>query len=228
MLVLLVEDDADMAAILHQSLTKAGFSVEYAADGRTALRKAVARRFSLIVLDLMLPGIDGLQMCEEFRARRGATPILMITARDSIADRIRGLETGADDYLPKPFDIREFLARARALIRRDQVVRARHLGIGDLKVDTRQRAVTVAGKPIPLTKLEYGILEMLLGQVGRIVLRETLLDLLWQDRDPGSNKLEVAIRSLRRKLEQAGRPQLIQTVYGAGYTIRDEAPTPAS
>lgn len=222
MRILLVEDDLELAATLQQVLVKAGVSVDIARDGQTGLSEALDKEYSLIILDLMLPQMNGLKMCAEFRQARGTTPILMITARDSIDDRIRGLETGADDYLPKPFDVREFLARVRALIRRDRVLKTRHLQIGELKIDTRQRAVTYATKPVVLTRVEYGILETLASQVGRVVSRETLLDLVWQDREPGSNKLEVAVRAVRRKLESAGCEGMIQTVYGSGYTISEE------
>jgi OmpR-family two-component system manganese-sensing response regulator len=219
--ILLVEDDLELAATLQQVLTSAGATVDLARDGKTGLQKALDKQFSLIVLDLMLPQMNGLNLCANFRQSRGTTPILMITARDSVDDRIRGLETGADDYLPKPFDVREFLARVRALARRDRVLKSRLLRVGDLKIDTRQRTVTLGDRPIPLTRLEYSILETLASQVGRVVFRETLLDLVWQDSEPGSNKLEVAVRSLRRKLESAGCPGLIQTVYGSGYLMED-------
>lgn len=224
MRILLVEDDLELAATLQQVLTSAGATVDVARDGKTGLQKALDKRFSLIVLDLMLPQMNGLNLCANFRQSRGTTPILMITARDSVDDRIRGLETGADDYLPKPFDVREFLARVRALARRDRVLKSRLLRIGKLKIDTRQRTVSLEDRPISLTRLEYGILETLASQVGRVVFRETLLDLVWQDSEPGSNKLEVAVRSVRRKLESAGCSGLIQTVYGSGYLIEDNAP----
>lgn len=216
-----------MSSMLHQVLIGAGFLVDLAMDGNTGLRKALSRSYGVIVLDLMLPRIDGLRMCAELRKRRATTPVLMVTARDSVTDRVRGLETGADDYLPKPFDVREFLARIHALMRRDRTLKTKHLRIAALVIDTRQRTATVEGKPLALTRLEYGVLEILAGQVGRIVFRETLLEFVWQDREPGSNKLDVAIRSLRRKLEAGGMPDLIETIYGTGYRISDapcEAP----
>lgn len=223
MRILLVEDDLELAATLQRVLSSAGATVDWARDGKTGLEKAQARRFSMIVLDLMLPQMNGLDLCAAFRQGRGTTPILMITARDSVDDRIRGLETGADDYLPKPFDVRELLARVRALARRDRVLRSQLLRVGDLRIDTRLRTAAIGDRPLPLTRLEYGILEALASQVGRTVLRETLLDLVWQDREPGSNKLEVAVRSVRRKLETAGCPGMIQTVYGSGYLMEEAA-----
>jgi len=222
MQILLVEDDPEMLVMLNQVLTGAGFQVDLARDGRTGLRKALEGGHRAIVLDLMLPQMDGLSLCAEYRNRRGATPILMITARDAISDRVKGLEVGADDYLPKPFDIREFLARIQALIRRDRVLKTRRLTVDELTLDTRQRTASLGAIPVPLTRVEYGILELLMGQIGRIVFRETLLELVWQDREPGSNKLDVAMRSLRKKLAAVGKSDLIQTVYGSGYTISDE------
>ncbi|AIE83813.1 response regulator transcription factor [Fimbriimonas ginsengisoli] len=222
MRILLVEDDLELAATLKQVLKSSGVAVDIARDGQTGLEEALANEYSLIILDLMLPNLNGLKVCSAFRQSRGTTPILMITARDSVDDRIRGLEIGADDYLPKPFDVREFLARVRALIRRDRVLKTRRLQVGDLKIDTRQRTATVSDTPILLTRVEYGILETLASQVGRVVFRETLLDLVWQDREPGSNKLDVAVRSLRRKLDSAGCNGLIQTIYGSGYMITDD------
>ncbi len=220
MRVLLVEDDPDMSAMIRHGLGRSGYAVDWAADGRTGLNRALRRPYSLVVLDLMLPGMNGLEVCRELRANRLLTPILMITARDLVADRVEGLETGADDYLPKPFDFSEFLARVRALIRRDRVLRSRDLKFADVVVDTAHRTVRRAGKLIPLTRLEYDIFEILAAQVGRTVTREALLELVWQDRDPGSNKLEVAIRSLRRKLDADAEQKLIQTVYGFGYSVQ--------
>jgi DNA-binding response OmpR family regulator len=150
---------------------------------------------------------------------------MMITARDLVVDRVAGLDAGADDYLPKPFDFSEFLARVRALIRRDRVMRSRVIEFADISIDTGHCTVKRAGKLVPLTRLEYDIFEILATQVGRTVSRESLLELVWQDRDPGSNKLEVAIRSLRRKLDADSNQKLIHTVYGFGYSVRldDEA-----
>ena len=212
-----------MSAMLHQVLGAAGFSVDLALDGMAGLRKALRKGYSAIILDLMLPRIDGMRVCRELRRSGSATPILMVTARDSINDRVNGLETGADDYLPKPFDTREFLARVQALIRRNRLLKSKKLRIGDLSIDTCQRTASIAGTALPLTRMEYGVLEILAGQTGRVVHRETLLEFVWQDREPGSNKLDVTMRSLRRKLDAAGVPDLIETVYGLGYRINSPA-----
>ncbi len=220
--MLLVEDDPHMSAMIRHGLAASGFSVDWAPDGRTGFKKALRRPYSVIVLDLMLPEMNGWDVCRELRASKRLTPILMITARDLVADRVAGLEAGADDYLPKPFDFSEFLARIRALIRRDRVFKTRNLQIADVEVDTTYRTVQRAGKPVQLTRLEYDIFEILATQIGRTVSRETLLELVWQDREPGSNKLDVAIRSLRRKLDADAEEKLIHTVYGFGYTVRRE------
>ena len=219
MRILLIEDDPEMGAMLSRVLRNAQFAVDLAQDGSTGLTKAQSRRYALVILDLMLPKVDGLQVCAELRAHRNAVPILMTTSRDSVSDRVRGLEVGADDYLPKPFDIREFLARVHALLRRDRTHRSRTLTVGTLELDTRQRTVTCEGNQVRLTRLEYEILEALVGNIGRTVYRSTLLGLIWQDDEPGSNKLDVAVRSLRRKLEGAGVSGLIEAVYGCGYRI---------
>jgi len=220
MRVLLIEDDPDMSSMIRHGLTSSGFSVDWAPDGRIGLNRALRRPYSVIVLDVMLPIVNGLDVCRELRAHKLLTPIIMITARDMVPERVAGLEVGADDYLPKPFDFSEFLARVRALIRRDRVLRSRNISVDDVEIDTGCRMVSRAGKPVPLTKLEYDIFEILASQVGRIVTRDTLLDLVWQDRDPGSNKLEVAIRTLRKKIDSNAERKLIHTAYGFGYTVR--------
>ncbi len=222
MRVLLVEDDPDMSAMIRHGLSASGFAVDWAPDGRVGLARALRRPYSLIILDLMLPNLGGLEVCRELRLNQLLTPILMITARDLVADRVAGLDVGADDYLPKPFDFSEFLARVRALIRRDRVLRSRNIEIGDVEIEVGHRTVKRAGKVIPLTRLEYDIFEILATQVGRIVSRESLLEIVWQDRDPGSNKLEVAIRSLRKKLDSGAESKLIHTIYGFGYIVRQE------
>jgi DNA-binding response OmpR family regulator len=220
MRVLLVEDDPHMAAMIRHGLASSGFLVDWTPDGRSGLKRAQKRPYSAIILDLMLPEMTGWDVCRQLRAGKCLTPILMITARDLVADRVTGLEAGADDYLPKPFDFSEFLARIRALIRRDRVFRSRNLQVGDVEVDTAHRTVHRAGKLVALTKLEYDIFEILASQSGRTVTREALLELVWQDSEPGSNKLDVAIRSLRRKVDANSSRKLIHTVYGFGYTVR--------
>jgi DNA-binding response OmpR family regulator len=220
MRILLVEDDPDMRAMMLHGLQQSGFSVDWAADGHSGLKLALSRPYSIVVLDLMLPGIPGGDICRTLRAKRRQTPILMVTARDLVEDRVAGLESGADDYLPKPFDFREFLARVRALVRRDRIVKSGAIRIGDVRIDTEHRTVTRGARLVPLTRTEYDIFEILAAQCGRTVRRETLLELVWQDTEPGSNKLEVVIRSLRRKIDAGEAVPLIHTVYGFGYTVR--------
>jgi len=222
MRILLIEDDPDMRGMMVKGLSEAGFVVDWAGDGHSGLRRAMARSYAIVVLDLMLPDITGGEICRTLRANRRRTPILMVTARDLIEDRVAGLESGADDYLPKPFDFREFLARVRALIRRDRIIKAGAIRIGDVEVDTEHRTVTRGRRVVPLTRTEYDIFEILAAQCGRTVRRETLLELVWQDTEPGSNKLDVTIRSLRRKIDAGEAAPLIHTVYGFGYVVRTE------
>ena len=215
-----------MRAIMVQGLKQSGFAVDWAPDGKAGLKRALARSYALVVLDLMLPGINGIELCRTLRAKRRQTPILMVTARDMVEDRVTGLESGADDYLPKPFDFREFLARVRALVRRDRVMKASTIRIGDVEIDTQRQAVTRGGEVVRLTRIEYDVFEILAAQCGRTVRRERLLELVWQDSEPGSNKLEVVIRSLRRKIDSNDAAPMIHTVYGFGYSVRsDSEPT---
>jgi DNA-binding response OmpR family regulator len=225
MRILLVEDDPDMRAVMVKGLSQAGFTVDWACDGHSGLRQALTRHYGILVLDLMLPGITGGDICRILRENRRQTPILMVTARDLVEDRVAGLESGADDYLPKPFDFRELLARVRALARRDRVLKAGAIRIGDVEVDTEHRTVTRDSRIVPLTRTEYDIFEILAAQCGRTVRRERLLELVWQDTEPGSNKLEVTIRSLRRKIGAGGAAPLIHTVHGFGYAVRTEPET---
>jgi DNA-binding response OmpR family regulator len=222
MRVLLVEDDPDMAAMITHGLRRSGFVVDWVRNGKRGLDRALVKPYALVVLDLMLPEMNGWDVCGQLRAKRRQVPILMVTARNLVDDRVAGLECGADDYLPKPFDFRELLARVRALVRRDRVLRTRLLSFADVEVDTHHRTVSQRGLPVSLTRLEYDIFEILATNCGRTVSRETLLELVWQDREPGSNKVEVAIRSLRRKFDMRPGTRLIHTVHGFGYVLRVE------
>jgi len=174
MRILVIEDEVALAKGLKRGLEQAHFDVEMAFDGPTGLERALNEEYALIVMDLMLPGMDGLRICEELRARRRTVLILMLTARGSVADRIRGLETGADDYLSKPFDLGEFLARVQALARRERVNRTRTIRVADLEIDTRTRRVSRRGQEIQLTYKEYLLLEALAAQEGTILTRETI------------------------------------------------------
>lgn len=220
MKLLVIEDDAGIAKLLRRGLEDARYQVDLATDGASGLTLALENSYGLIVLDLMLPKLDGWHICEELRSQRIRTPVLMITARDTVDDCVRGLDLGADDYLPKPFDFRELLARVRALLRRDKIHRTRLIRVSDLEIDTAQRRVSRAGKPIGLSHREYELLEALAASEGRVLTRDVVREHVWMNEHIFSNTVDVHIRMLRKKID-AGHPvKLIQTVHGAGYTLR--------
>ncbi len=220
MRLLLIEDDPGIAEVVQQGLSEAGYDVEVAIDGHEGLRKANEQNYELIVLDLMLPGINGLKICEELRIRRDTTPILMVTALDSVQDRVRGLENGADDYLLKPFEFDELLARVRALLRRDKIHKRRVIHISDLVIDTGNRSVKRGSKTIPLSPREYTLLEALATREGQTLTRELILDRVWLDEDSYSNTVDVYIGTLRKKIDANHDEKLIHTVHGQGYVLR--------
>ena len=220
MRVLLIEDEADIADAVRLGLEDARYQVDVAADGATGLRMAQEESYSVILLDVMLPGMSGWEVCRKLRARRDLTLILMLTARDAPEDRVRGLDLGADDYLPKPFDFPELLARIRALRRRDKMHRTRLIEIGDLKIDTGPRRVFRGGKEINLTEREYTLLEALVLREGQALSREYILDYVWQDEASTSNTVDVYISQLRKKIDADSSQRLIQTLHGIGYTVR--------
>jgi DNA-binding response OmpR family regulator len=218
--LLVVEDDEVIAGLLKKGLEQARFSVDVAADGSAGLRMALDGAYGLIVLDVMLPGKDGWEVCTALRQRRVTTPILMLTARDAVDDRVRGLETGADDYLPKPFDFNELLARVRALLRRDKLHKTRVIRIADLEIDTTARRARRAGHDIPLTPREYSLLEALAANEGRVLTREMIQDRVWMDEESFSTTVNVHVANLRKKVDATHPVKLIQTVHGFGYTLR--------
>jgi len=220
MKILLIEDDAPIAAVIKRGLEEAHFSVAVARNGTAGLDMALADAYDLIILDLMLPGRDGWSICEALRARRRTVPILILTARDAVDDRVRGLELGADDYLPKPFEFRELLARVRALLRRERIHKARLIRIGDLEIDTAGCVVRRAGREIPLTRREYTLLEALAVNEGRVLTRDAILDRVWEGAESYSNTVDVHIGALRRKVDAGHAVKLIHTVHGTGYTLR--------
>ncbi|HWA84530.1 MAG TPA: response regulator transcription factor, partial [Fimbriimonadaceae bacterium] len=173
---------------------------------------------------LMLPSLDGVTICQRLRACRISTPILMLTAKDSLGDRVAGLESGADDYLGKPFQFEELLARIRALIRRDKVVRSARIEIADMVVDTAARTVTRQGQEIPLTQREYTLLEALASRNGQVLTRDIIQHTIWVDEFSTSNTVDVHVRNLRKKIDDGHEPKLIHTVFGAGYTLRVDDP----
>jgi two-component system OmpR family response regulator len=220
MLILVVEDEIKMARALRRGLEQEGYSVELSADGEDALSRVVDRGFDAIVLDVMIPGTDGFAVCRELRARGQWAPVLMLTARDAVEDRIRGLDSGADDYLVKPFAFGELLARLRALVRRDPAPRPATLEVADVVLDPAARQVTRAGTLVELSGREFALLEFLMRHPGEVLSRSRILENVWDyNYDHFSNVVDVYVAYLRRKLEQPfGRP-LIRTVRGAGYAV---------
>jgi two-component system response regulator MprA len=221
--VLVVEDDRAVRESLDRALRLSGYEVAMASDGFAALRQVDEREPDAILLDLMMPGIDGLEVCRRLRADGYHTPILVLTARDAVADRVAGLDAGADDYLPKPFALEELLARLRALLRRVAPADgdADVLRVADLTLDLRRREAVRGERTFELTKTEFDLLELLLRNQGIVLAREVIYDRIWgYDFGVGSKSLDVYIGYLRRKTEAAGEPRLIHTVRGVGYTLR--------
>jgi two-component system OmpR family response regulator len=214
--LLLVDDDLKLARALARGLRRRGYAVDLSEDGEAALRRAAVYDYDVVVLDVMLPGTDGFAACRALRARGDAVPVLMLTARDAVDDRIRGLDAGADDYLPKPFDFGELLARVRALLRRGPAARPPELRVGDLVVDPAAHEVRRAGRRVELTAREFALLEYLARHPGEVVSRTRLLDHVWDENFEGStNVVDVYVGYLRRKL---GRPA-IATVRGVGFRL---------
>jgi DNA-binding response OmpR family regulator len=225
MRILVVEDDGKMAELLRRGLTQDGHVVTIAPDGRKGLEQAQAHDFDTILLDIMLPGVDGLNVARRLRASGIRTPIIMLTARDSVPDIVRGLDVGADDYLTKPFSFEVLTARLRVIARRISSPPASLLHVSDLTLNTDTHEVHRAGKLIVLTPTEYVLLEHLMQRAGRVVSRDALIEAVWGiDRDVGHNTVDVFIFQLRSKLEAGGVGRLIQTVRGFGYTVRETEP----
>ena len=221
--ILIVEDDRKLAQQLKRGLDEEGHPTCLALDGKTGWDAAVASPFDVLVLDVMLPGLDGFSLVRRLRDARIATPILMLTARDATTDIVAGLDAGADDYLTKPFSFDVLLARLRALGRRKQVDPRTRLQIGDLSLDPATHDVERSGVPLSLTRTEFGLLDLLMRNAGRVITRERLIESVWgYDRDIENNTLDVFIRQLRLKVERPGTRRLIHTVRGIGYTLREE------
>ena len=224
MRLLLVEDDPELATVLESGLREQGIQVSRASTMTAARAEATRNRFDVIVLDVMLPGGggSGLDLCRELRGRGIATPILMLTARDTIDDRVVGLEVGADDYVTKPFAFRELVARVRALARRRPALVPRSVTVANLEVDLASRQVRRAGRPIELTAKEFALLEFFVLHRGQVVDRAAITAHVWDDNhDPFTNVLEVLVRRLRRKIDDDFEPKLIQTLRGAGYRFAE-------
>lgn len=220
MRVLVVEDEASIADFLQRGLAEAGYAVDVAEDGEEAISWVEAAPYDLIVLDRMLPRRDGLSVCRELRGRGLRMPILMLTARDTVDDRVAGLDAGADDYLVKPFAFAEVLARLRALLRREPLSHAPILQIADLAIDTTARTVTRGSTPIVLTSKEYSLLEYMARHVNRVLTRDMIAEHVWDySFDNITNVIDVHIRALRRKVDEPFEQKLIQTVRGVGYRL---------
>jgi len=222
MRVLLVEDDPEVASVIADGLSEWGMSVAREATFAGGRSRAMMSTFDVIVLDVMLPGGDGFELCRGLRQRGVASPVLMLTARDAIDDRVRGLEAGADDYLTKPFAFRELVARVRALARRPPTTLAETIVIADLSVDIPGHRVRRGPRDIELTAKEFALLECLVRHRGRVVDRATITAHVWDDNhDPFTNVLEVLVRRLRRKIDDGFELKLIHTLRGSGYRLGD-------
>ena len=221
MRILVVEDDIQLADVIKRGLLEQGYSVDNAFDGEEAQYMAEKVPYDLIILDIMLPKKDGIAVCRELRTRRVNTPILMLTARDSVEDRVKGLDSGADDYQIKPFAFVELLARARALLRRDALPKTGKLEHGNLVMDTLTREVWRGPRKIELTTKEYSVLEFFMRRPNVVITRRMLEENAWDYEFDGlSNIIDVYIRRLRRKIDESETESLIQTVRGAGYRLR--------
>ncbi|HOG16050.1 MAG: Transcriptional activator protein CopR [Syntrophaceae bacterium PtaU1.Bin231] len=228
MRILLVEDDAKIASFIVKGLRSAGYAVDHAADGEKGLDLALTEPYDAAVIDIMLPRRDGLSLIRELRSRKINTPALILSAKGSVDDRVRGLETGADDYLPKPFAFSELLARVQALIRRaGGVSEPTRLTVGDLSINLLTREVVRAGKNIALQPLEFSLLEYLMRSAGRIVSKTMIMEHVWDySFDPQTNVVEARISRLRDKIDRGFERKLIHTVRGVGYVLRETQSLP--
>lgn len=224
MRILVIEDERKVAGFIRQGLEEEGHAVEVVGDGATAVALLLGEAaYDLVVLDVMLPKQDGLSVLRTIRARRVATPILILTARDSTSDKVTGLDLGADDYLTKPFAFEEFLARVRALLRRPTSVRPAVLRVADLTLDPATREVTRGRRRIALTTREYALLDYLMRSAGRVLTRSMIAEHVWGlDFDPESNIIDVYVGYLRRKIDGDAEPRLLHTVRGVGYVLKSE------
>src|SRR5262245_59822388 len=220
MRVLLVEDEPNAARMLAKGLREQTYAVDIAPDGEAAIYQASVNDYDLIILDIMLPHKDGIEVCRDLRGAGLTIPILILTARDAVQDRITGLDTGADDYLTKPFDFNELLARLRALLRRGPALGSEVIAIADLSIDTRARKVSRGGRQIELTAKEYALLEYLARRAGEVVSRAEIAEHVWEENfDPFSNLIEVYVQRLRRKIDEVHALKLLRTRRGEGYMM---------
>jgi heavy metal response regulator len=221
MRILLVEDDRKVASFIRKGLTEEGYAVDVAQDGETGLAMGLDRLHDVIVLDVMLPGKPGFQVVRELRQAKVTTPVLLLTARETVEDKVQGLDAGADDYLTKPFAFAELLARVRALLRRGRGAQAPLLQVADLVLDPATRTVRRAGEPIWLTNREFALLEYLLRNPGRVLTRTMIAEHVWDySFDPGTNVIDVYVNYLRKKIDAGREPKLLHTVRGVGYVLK--------
>lgn len=227
--ILIVDDEPAVREALRRSLAFEGYDTEVAVDGADALDKATAYQPDMVILDIQMPRMDGLTTARRIRGAGDTTPILMLTARDTVGDRVTGLDAGADDYLVKPFELDELFARVRALLRRSSYAAAvtenarvdEALTFGDLRMDLATREVTRGSRPVELTRTEFTLLEMFMAYPRQVLTREQILKAVWGfDFEPSSNSLDVYVMYLRRKTEAGGEPRLVHTVRGVGYVLR--------
>jgi len=222
MRILLVEDDRRIARFVARGLREQSYAVDVTADGTEAAYKLSVNDYDAVILDVMIPGRDGFQVCRDLRDAGRAVPVIMLTARDTVQDRINGLDSGADDYLTKPFAVAELLARLRALLRRGPMVRGSVIKIADLSLDTRAQKATRSGRLLPLTTKEYALLEYLAREKGRVVNRSEIAEHVWDENfDPMTNLIDVHINRLRRKVDEGYRDKLIHTRRGVGYMLAE-------
>ena len=218
-----MEDDPGVRRFVVKGLREQAYAVDTAATGDEALYQTDINEYDLIVLDIMIPEPDGFEVCRRLRKSGKRMPILMLTAKDAVEDRVNGLDRGADDYLTKPFEFRELLARLRALMRRSTELRPPKLVVGDLELDTASQNATLGGAPVSLTHKEYALLEYLVRNAGRVVSRAEIAEHVWDETfDPFSNLIEVYVNRLRRKIDSEGDAALLQTRRGAGYILTAE------
>lgn len=226
MRILLVEDDLDLAKFIQKGLKEEQYAVDFAADGEAGLTLALRNPYDLLILDIMLPKLDGLTLCRRVRAKDSMTPVLLLTARNTVEAKVSGFDIGADQFLPKPFAFVELLARVRALLRRGGPQQPIQLQAADLRLDPAAHRVWRAGYEIPLTNKEYALLEFLLRNKNRVLTRTAIIEHVWDiSYDPMTNIVDAHIRALRAKIDREFSPPLITTVRGAGYMIEEPDPT---
>jgi heavy metal response regulator len=221
MRILVIEDEKHISDFIKQGLKEEGYSVDAAYDGEKGYFLAGTEEYDAIILDIMIPKIDGITLCQKLRQDKICTPILMLTAKDSVSDKVTGLDSGADDYLTKPFAFKEFLARIRVLLRKDKIAISSKLQVDDLAMDVLTHGVTRDGKEIILTAKEFSLLEFLLRNIGHVVTRTAISEHVWDmNFDTTTNVIDVHITALRRKIDRAHKKKLIHTIRGRGYTIK--------